>query len=284
MNPHQKPIEVRLLGPHDVVLGRGNRPNASLGSVRFRESIRVIIENGGIRKLDGHTEHEMARLIVARIKGIGGKFVKKLGIETANGLSDRMEYEEVCDAVACEKVTQCIRHQLRRYLCPRAANKSTSLTIIKANAKAWVPHLEVNATLGSSTPLRESSQQAPRLPARPPAASLSGMSSQPDDVPNHQKRSLRGGSSCVYSFVGSHHHIQPPVAIRTADSQACLQENHLATSLLPNLISRRDHVAWTTPSSILADDRGAILQLLQRQETALLHDAFMKSRTKKKIL
>jgi len=282
MKSNEKPIEVTQLGPHDVVLGRGNRSKESLGNVRFRETLRVIIEDGGIRELDGHTDHELSHLIVAQIKGIGGKFVSKLCTGTANeiadGLSDRIVYEEVCDAVACEKVMQYIHHKLRRSLCLRAVNKFPSSTSIKAIAHLWLHRFEVNKTLDSSMPSRKSSQQAPRLPARPTAESLSRMALHPVGVPNKQERCLRRGISHGSSLVGSHQQMQPPIAIPTDDSQACVQEDHLATSILPNL-SRRDHVVSTPPPTIVADDRVAILQLLQRQEMALLHDAFIKSRS-----
>jgi hypothetical protein len=72
-----KNLEIRQLGPHDVLLGRGIGPNEAIGNIRLRESIRVIIEEICRSKSDMRTKADLANVIIAEIKEKGGKFLKK---------------------------------------------------------------------------------------------------------------------------------------------------------------------------------------------------------------
>ena len=68
MTPNKTPFDFEQLGPHDVLLGRGTGTNEYIGNVRFRETIRGIVDESGIEKFDGHVKTELAQLIVARIR------------------------------------------------------------------------------------------------------------------------------------------------------------------------------------------------------------------------
>ena len=293
MMPNKKHFEFRQLGPHDVLLGRGTGTNEYIGNVRFRESIRGIVDDSSIEKFDGHAKTELALLIVARIKEFGGKFVKKVSVSTTankEGTGSSLDgvYEEVRDSVACDKVTQCIRHQLRS---PKTSSSSSSsvttakITSSKKKINARLPASKANKSLASKTSTSTLPQQSLRSPALLTAV-----------LPEMCLPTILGERPPASSQLDLlQHHMQFAQAPPTVDSQAIMLKEYYDAMLFPNL-SRRDHVATASPHSI-ADalptlhgatnqDQNLLLQLLlqHEQESALLQNALMVRRNKNKIL
>jgi hypothetical protein len=293
MKSNKTDNEIRQLGPHDVLLGRGTGPNESIGNIRFRESIRVIIERSGIRKDDGHAKADLTTLIVARIKAIGGKFVKKVNLgkasETATGPSLESVYEEVCDAVARAKVKQCFRHQLSRDMCSRS-EKVVSLTRSTnppcKGKQAWLPSSEA-----ISTTLLSRFQQPTRSPARSPATFLSKILFLPSGAVPYQQGKGQSEDSLFSSLVDLQQRRSAPATSTTADSQpqAFMIKEHLSSFLLHRFHGLRDHVASTPGSSVLPAmllqpqvarnvNKGIILKKLlenQERELARLREALI---------
>jgi hypothetical protein len=298
MITNKKHIVIRQLGPHDVLLGRGTGPNEAIGNIRFRESIRVIIEHSDIRKLDGSARAELTTLIVARIKEIGGKFVKKVSLgsasETAKGPSLESVYEEVCDSVACAKVKQCIRHQLNRDVCSRAANNSSLTRPTTPHCQknqARLPSAEANTTMASKP-----SCSPFQRPALSPAAILSGMLLHPVDFPNQQRHGQSGDRLCASLVDLLQHQWQSLPETRSANANSqpepWVVKGHLGTNLFrPQGL--RDHVPSTTGSAMAPTpqiatnyDKEIVVQLLKNQEQklAFLWDALIVRRSKETLL
>jgi hypothetical protein len=260
--------EIGPLGPHDVLLGRGTGPNESIGNIRFRTIVRVIIEDSGIRNLDRLTKAILAKLIIARIKEKGGRFLKKVnpgskdinaakGEKTIEGL-----YEEVSDLVTSDKVKQTLRHYFRT-LRPRHMSRSIPST-------------------------RDVS--AEKLMVRP-------SSSQPSAPPQYRLSPPVGGSwptSALLCTLSNTPHIllptlSPGVDAYLKSTTADFQLAHMADALQVRydhgttgaLVDRlNDHLATAiapVPAvpPLIAKDNIA-LQLLKRQELALLRDSLVR--------
>ena len=321
MKPNKTHNEIRHLGPHDVLLGRGTGPNESIGNIRFRESIRVIVEHSGIRKLDRPAKADLATLIVARIKEIGGKFVKKVNLgkasETAKGPSLESVYEEVCDAVACAKVKQCIRHQLSRGIYCRST-EALSLTrpttppckekqawLLSSDAISTNPRSPFQQPTRSpalspaiSAPPRSPFQQPTRSPAVSPAEILSKLLSSPSDA-SYRRSQGQSEDSFFASRVDSQRQRESSLATTSADSQpqAYMTKEPLSTLHRGHGHSLHDHVASTPGPSILQAmllppqvstnvNKDLILKKLrenQEQELALLREVMI-VRGNKKLL
>jgi hypothetical protein len=281
MTPTEKLFEFRQLGPNDVLLGRGTGPNEYIGNIRFRDTVRAIIEDSNVRRRVGRSKAELANIIVARIKELGGKFVKKvrLGASStkATGSYSEEVYQEVCDSVACNKVTQCIRHQLLRFLCPPEPKKS-SLT-----SRKFPPCSSEPQTTPASKPPCNPAQPPPLFPGLSRASSLSRM----------LLSSMSGDLSCASSRgdLAQHHLESSPVA-SSEYSQAHILEEHLAALHSPSLIRQRHGVLTTalnmdevaTPHGTRNHDHDILMHLLQKQESTLLQDALIVRRNKNKIL
>ena len=274
--------EIRQLGQHDVLLGRGTGPNEAIGNMRLRQSIRVIIDEVSRSVSDRRTKAEFANIIIAEIKENGGRFLKKVSFgsasETTRGPS--LVYEEVSDSVAFSKVKQCIRHQLVRALSARAKRKSKKSSTIQSykNFKASRRLSEPNSP--SSRPRNNCSfdQQIPRSPV-----AISGVLVHPDENPHQsddQCRAFRGDM------------LLPPMqsapanAAANSEKQACVLDNPLGEIRFRNS-RHRDRAPSNTPESTFArppphlvanNDSNIILQLVELQEKALLQNALVARR------
>jgi hypothetical protein len=272
--------EIRQLGNHDVLLGRGTGPNEAIGNMRLRQSIRVIIDEVSRSVSDRRTKAEFAHIIIAEIKENGGKFLKKVSFrsasETTRGPS--LVYEEVSDSVAFSKVKHCIRHQLVRALSARAKRKSKKSSTIQSykNFKASRRLSEPNSP--SSRPRSNCSfvQQIPRSPV-----AISVVLVHPDENPHQsddQGIAFRGDM------------LLPPMqsapanAAANSEKQACVLDNPLTRFRNSR---HRDRAPSNTPESTFArppphlvanNDSNIILQLVELQEKALLQNALVARR------
>jgi hypothetical protein len=295
MTPNKMHFDFEQLGPHDVLLGRGTGTNEYIGNVRFRETIRGIVDESGIDKFDGHVKTELARLIVARIKDIGGRFVKKITAPAAKrqGTGSSLEgvYVEVRDSVACDKVTQCIRHKLR---APKVSLLTdTKIPRAKKNVKARRPSSEANTRLTS-----KKSNTLPRNRSQQPLISPGVSSAVLPEISLHTMPGERSHEPSQVDFL--RYQMQFSQANPMADSHALMLQEYLNTVHFPN-ISRRNHLATATPHSTMphstmdaatlvqgamSHDQDIILKLLvhQQHESALLHDALIVRRNQNKMI
>ena len=110
--------------------GRGTGPNEQIGNIRFRALVRHVIQETGLKDLDGKVKAKLARDVIKQVKAKGGRFVKRveLGSTVSSGekgsgkLADR--YEEVDESSALDKTKQSFRHQLRAMLVlPKRSDK-----------------------------------------------------------------------------------------------------------------------------------------------------------------
>lgn len=283
MKPNQL-FEFKQLGPNDVLLGRGTGPNEYIGNIRFRETIRAIIEDNNVRRRVGRSKAELANLIVERIKELGGKFVKKvrLGAASKNGTGSHLQevYEEVCDSVACNKVTQCIRHQLLRYLCPREP-KMSSLTSTKI--PPYIDSQELLPSIAPTEPLCDPPLQPQPFPGHFTAASFSRM------LLSRMSEDRSFGSPCRDLV---QHKLKSSPVSTTANSEALMLEEHRGALHFP-ILSGRNHVALTTQQSVVEgaatppgatiEEQDFILRQLKKQASNLLHDEMILRRSTKMI-
>jgi hypothetical protein len=278
--------EIRQLGHHDVLLGRGTGPNEAIGNMRLRQSIRVILDevSTGRSMSDRRTKAEFANIIIAEIKENGGKFLKKVSFgsasETTRDPSLDSVYEEVSDSVAFSKVKQCIRHQLVHALSARATRKSKKISTIQSfkNFKASRRFLsEPNSP--SSRPRNDCSfDQIKQSPV-----AISVVMVHPDENPHQsddQCRAFRGDM------------LLPPMqsapanAAANSEKQACVLDKPLGEIRFRNS-RHRDRAPSNTPKSTFArpplhlvanNDSNIILQLVELQEKALLQNALVARR------
>jgi hypothetical protein len=290
MTPNKTHFDFEQLGPHDVLLGRGTGTNEYIGNVRFRETIRGIVDESGIEKFDGHVKTELAQLIVARIKDIGGRFVKKISTSAAKqqgpGSSLEGVYVEVRDSVACDKVTQCIRHKLR---APKVSLLTdTKIPCAKKNVKARRSSSEANTRLTC-----KKSNTLPRNLSQQPLISHGVSTAVLPETRLHTTPGERPHASSPFDLL--RYQMQISQATPIADSHAVMLQEYFSTIHFPN-ISRRNHLATATPHStmdastlvhgVMNHDQDIILKLLvqQQHESALLHDALIVRRNQNKMI
>ena len=98
---------ITSLNDNDVMLGRGTGPNEFIGNRRFRDLIEQRQEEyNSIRGPNKHAEKRLiACEVIAQIHNLGGRFLKRVKIETpADGTLPEVE-----ESVAVEKCQQALR-------------------------------------------------------------------------------------------------------------------------------------------------------------------------------
>ena len=283
-----KNLEIRQLGPHDVLLGRGTGPNEAIGNIRLRDRIRAIIDEVCTITSDMRTKADLANVTIAEIKENGGKFLKKiiLGSENASAACSSFQsvYEEVCDSVAFSKVKQCIRHQLVRTLCPRTTRRPKRNRVVPPSKKnqASLPW-PVEAISPTNMPQNNSSSFSPRSPA-----SISGTLVHPSEKPHHHRKLMSEDRCCaIQADILHQQHLQ---SLADSELQSRVFDTRVAEILARN-IRHQNHIASSTADPMLArpppptnNERDVILQLVRQQERVLLQHAMATRRNKESPL